>query len=144
MGHHPTALNACAGSPDYMKNRNAMGFRAHYAVDGTEFAYRVGSGEDGGSTATSVPICGIGSVQFVGAKHPRQFVGCLDRIIDGKGVVARNSEGAVDAEIGEAADDIFNNGKIFRHSRILPIASERGNFSFVITEGRFGRGSSQD
>ena len=131
------------GSDD-MENRNTMSFGAHHAVDGTEFADGVRGGEHSGAAAAGITVGGVGGVELVGADHPLHPAGKLDGVINREGVVAGNSKGAVDAEIGEAANDIFNNGKIFRHSRILPIASERGNFSFVITEGRFGRGSSQD
>ena len=110
MGDLTAALDPGTGSPNDMENRDAMGFGTHHAVDGTEFADGVGGGEDGGSAAAGITIRSIGGVQFVRADHPRQLVRGFDRVIDREGVVARNAKGAVDAEIGEAADDIFNNG----------------------------------
>ena len=74
MGDLTTALNSGAGSSDHMENRDAMRFGTHYAVDRTEFADRVGGGEDGGSAAAGVPVRGIGGVQLVRADNPRQLI----------------------------------------------------------------------
>jgi hypothetical protein len=65
--------------------------------------------------APGIAIGGVGGVEFVGADHPLHAAGRLDGVINREGVVAGNSKGAVDAEIGKATDDIFNNGKTFRH-----------------------------
>jgi len=118
------ALDPCGGGADDMENRNTMSLGTHHAVDGTEFADTVRGGENGGAAAAGIAVCCIGGVELVRADHPLHPAGRLDGVINREGVIARNSEGAVDAEIGESADDIFNNGKIFRHSRILPIAIE--------------------
>ena len=118
------ALDPGGWGSDDMENRNTMSFGAHHAVDGTEFADGVRGGEHSGAAAAGIAVGGVGGVELVGADHPLHPAGRLDGVINREGVVAGNSKGAVDAEIGEAANDIFNNGKIFRHSRILPIAIE--------------------
>jgi hypothetical protein len=65
--------------------------------------------------AAGIAVSGVGGVELVGADHPLHPAGRLDGVINREGVVAGNSKSTVDAEIGKAADDIFNNGKTFRH-----------------------------
>jgi|LauGreSBDMM110SN_4_FD.fasta_scaffold217650_2 hypothetical protein len=87
--------------------------------------------------AAGIAIGGVGGIELIGTDHPLHPGGKLDGVIYREGVVARNSEGAVDAEIGEAVDHIFNDGKIFRHIRNLPIPCLAGNFSCLVSGGMF-------
>ena len=123
VGDEILDLDAFAGHPDQMENREAVGEAAHDTVDRGKFANAVGGREHRRAANACVAIGRVGCVEFVGANDPLEAGNLLGGIIDGKGIISRHAENPVDSKLGQAGECVLGDGRVVHMVRFLMRAS---------------------
>lgn len=70
MHNRTRGLRWHAGHSDQVKHRQALRKRSGNGADGAQFTYAIGRVNRADSVGASVPVSGVGGIQFVAASHP--------------------------------------------------------------------------
>jgi len=132
MTDQPLANDPLTGCADQMKDGKTFCHGSHQAIECTEFTHAVGGADNASPSSASVTISRIGRIQFIGRRNPLQPWMHLHRIVDGKGIVAGNTEDMANAEIGESIKGVGHDrwrhpAFVAVHSLSLTVAIPKGN-----------------